>query len=45
MNFPKIDGFKNPSLKIDGFGRTHRAHADGGAPVVPLLVCIHEEGK
>ena len=25
---PKIDRFQNPSLKIDGFGRTHRTHAD-----------------
>ena len=24
----KKDGFENPSLKIDGFGRTHRTHAD-----------------
>ena len=24
----KIDGFENHSLKIDGFGRTHRTHAD-----------------
>ena len=24
----KIDGLENPSLKIDGFGRTHRTHAD-----------------
>ena len=24
----KIDGFKNPSLKIDGFGWTHRTHVD-----------------
>ena len=25
----KLDGFKNHSLKIDGFGRTHRTHAPG----------------
>ena len=24
----KTDGFENPSLKIDGFGRTHRTHGD-----------------
>ena len=24
----KIDGFENLSLKIDGFGRTHRTHAN-----------------
>ena len=24
----KIDGFENPGLKIDGFGRSHRTHAD-----------------
>ena len=29
----KIDGFKNHSLKIDGFGRTHRTHA-GKAPAL-----------
>ena len=23
IEFPQIDGFKNPSLKIDGFGQTH----------------------
>jgi len=28
----KTDGFENPPVKIDGFGRTHRTHADG-APV------------
>ena len=26
--FPKIDGFENPSLKIDGFGRTPRTRAN-----------------
>ena len=26
--FTKIDGFKNLPLKIDGFDRTHRTHAD-----------------
>ena len=26
--YSNIDGFKNLSLKIDGFGRTHRTHAD-----------------
>ena len=25
----KIDGFENPSPRNDGFGRTHRTHADG----------------
>ena len=25
----KIDGFENPSQKIDGFGQTNRTHADG----------------
>ena len=24
----KIDGFKNPYFKSDGFGRTHRTHTD-----------------
>ena len=28
-SFSKIDGFENPLLKIDGFGRTHRTHANG----------------
>ena len=32
---PKIDGFENLPVKIDGFGRTHRTHADG-APVSTL---------
>ena len=27
--FTKIDGFENPPLKIDGFGRAHRIHANG----------------
>ena len=26
--FPKIDGFENPSLKIEGFGRTPRTRAN-----------------
>ena len=29
LSFPKIDGFENLALKIDGFDRTHRTHADG----------------
>ena len=29
LSSPKIDGFENPSVKIDGFGRTHQTHADG----------------
>ena len=28
LNFPKIDGFENPPLTIDGFGQTHRTHAN-----------------
>ena len=27
-NSSKIDGFENPSFKIDAFGGTHRVHAD-----------------
>ena len=27
-SFPKIDGFENLSLKIDGFNWTHRTRAD-----------------
>ena len=36
----KIDGFENPSLKIDWFRRTHRTHADG----VPASVSIVFDG-
>ena len=28
LNFSKIDGFRNPLLKIDGFRRTHGTHAN-----------------
>ena len=31
--FPKIDGFENPPLEIDGFGQTHRTHAKGATDV------------
>ena len=37
--------FENPSLKIDGFGRTYQTHADG-APVVCAavqLLCLQFE--
>ena len=27
-SFPKIDGFENLALKIDGFDRTHRTRSD-----------------
>ena len=30
----KFDGFENPSKKIDGFGRTHRTHADGATDLI-----------
>ena len=33
LPFRKFDGFENPSQKIDGFGRTHRTHADGATVV------------
>ena len=29
LNFPKIDRNEDPSLKTDGFNRTHQALADG----------------
>ena len=35
--FIKIDGFENPLLEIDGFGQTHRTHANA-APVY-LILC------
>ena len=34
--FLKIDGMKDLSLKINGFGRTHRTHTDG-APAPSCL--------
>ena len=33
----KIDGYENPSLKIDGFGRTYWTHADE-APVIMIMI-------
>ncbi len=32
-SFSKIDGFVEPSSQIDGFGRTHRTHANGATEV------------
>ena len=34
LSSPKIDGFKNPPVKIDGFGRTHQTHADGAPGIL-----------
>ena len=28
LNLPKIGGFEDPSIKIDGLGQTHQSHAD-----------------
>ena len=34
--FSKIDVFENPSLKIDGFGRTHQTHASYAPEIYQL---------
>ena len=34
--FPKIDGFQNPNLEFDGFGRTPRTRANA-APAVGVV--------
>ena len=35
--FPKIDGFENLALKIDGFDRTHRTRSDATTDIVGIF--------
>ena len=41
-DFLKNGGFENPSLKIDGFGRTHRTHGKY-APANKIYIDIEAE--
>ena len=37
----KLMGSTNPLLKIDGFGRTHRTHADGATVLALVFAAIY----
>ena len=41
--FSKIDGFENPLLEIDGFGRTHRTHANAVPATVGALKLVSNQ--